>query len=417
VNPQEIVASGELAGDAAGGLATRIHDLHHGIAGRVFGSLGPSAEPIRVIHDGISKSVYAAVSAGTGALVRAGAMALSAATPPDAASVADSRVGRLAVGALNGAFGDLLERRRNALEVQMRFRHGDRDLVLERDALAAALPNAKPQVAIFLHGLCESDSAWKLRDSRHVPYGFRLETELGYTSLYLSYNSGRHISENGRDLADQLARLLAAWPVEIQELALVGHSMGGLVARSACHYGARSAWAAKVRHVFTLGAPHLGAPLEQLAHRASARLARLPETSGIARALNLRSSGIKDLRYGYLIDEDWFGEDQDVYLRRAAAEIPFLETANHYFVCATLAREHDARSARIIGDLLVLHASAWGQTRGQRLRFPVAHYRHIGGATHFDLLNHPVIYDQIRCWLCSRKQLPAPAAERAAQRP
>jgi pimeloyl-ACP methyl ester carboxylesterase len=409
VRSEEIVATGQLAGDAAGGLASRIHDLHEGVAARVFGSLGPSAEPVRVIHDGISKRVYAAVGAGTNALVRAGAMALSVATPPDAQSVLDSRAGRLTVGALNGAFGDLLGRRRNALELRMTFRHGDRDLALERDALAGALPNAKPRVAIFLHGLCESDAAWKLRDSRYVPYGFRLETELGYTSLYLNYNSGRHISENGRELAEQLTRLLDAWPVELGELVLIGHSMGGLIARSACHYGARSAWAGKVRHVFTLGAPHLGAPLEQLTNRATVALARLPETRGIAHALNLRSSGIKDLRYGFLIDEDWFEQDPDVYLRRTGAQIPFLDTANHYFVCATLARDHNARSARMIGDLLVLHASAWGQGRGERLRFPVDHYRHVGGATHFDLLNHPVIYDQISRWLCSRKQLPAPA--------
>jgi pimeloyl-ACP methyl ester carboxylesterase len=407
VRSEEIVAAGSLAGDAAGGLSSRIHDLHHGVAERVFSSIGPASEPIRVVHDGISKGVYAAVSAGTNALVRAGAVALSVATPPDAPSVADSRAGRLAVGALNGAFGDLLERRRNALEFRMTFRHGDRDLVLERDALAAALPQAKQRVAIFLHGLGESDAAWKLRDSRYVPYGFRLETELGYTSLYLNYNSGRHISENGREFAAHLVELLDAWPIEVEELALIGHSMGGLVARSACHYGARSEWATKVRHLFTLGAPHLGAPLEQLTNRASVALARLPETRGIAQALNLRSSGIKDLRYGYLLDEDWFGQDPDVYLRRTAAEIPFLETANHYFVCATLARNHDARGARVIGDLLVLHASAWGQSPGQRLRFPVDHYRHIGGATHFDLLNHPVIFDQIRRWLGSRKQLPA----------
>ncbi len=404
---EEIVATGELAGDAAGGLTSRIQDLHEGIANRVFGSLGPSADPARVVHEGIAGGVYAAVSLGASALVRAGAVALSVAAPPEAPSVTDSRAGRLAVGALNGAFGDLLARRRNALEVRMTFRHGDRDLGLDRDALAAALPNAKPRVAIFLHGLCESDAAWKLRDSRHVPYGFRLETELGYTSLYVNYNSGRHVSENGRELDEQLARLLDAWPVPIDELALVGHSMGGLVARSACYYGAGGAWVRNVRHVFTLGAPHLGAPLEQVAHRASVALSRLPETRGMAHALNLRSSGIKDLRYGYLVDEDWAGQDPDVYLRRTGAEIPFLETANHYFVCATLARDHDARSARIIGDLLVLHPSAWGHTRGQRLRFDVDHYRHIGGATHFDLLNHPVIYAQIRRWLGFRKQLPA----------
>ena len=181
---------------------------------------------------------------------------------------------------------------------------------------------------------------------------------------------------------------------------LIGHSMGGLVARSACHYGADSACVAKVRHVFTLGTPHRGAPLEQAANAASAALARLPETRPLASALNLRSSGIKDLRYGYLVDEYWLDQDSDAYLRNTSREIPFLPTARHYFVCATLTREPDAAVGRIIGDLLVLQPSAWAhEGRGKRLRFPIEHYYHVGGANHFDLLNHPAIYEQIRRWL------------------
>jgi hypothetical protein len=405
---EEIVAVGDLAGDAVGGAASRIHDMHAGIAERVFNSIGPGAEPARRLHDGIARGVYAAVRTATGALVRAGAAGVSIATEPDAPSIADSIKGRLAIGALNGAFGDTLARRSSALEVKMSLRHGSRDLDLSGKALATALPNAQPRVAIFVHGLCESDAAWKIRSSRYVPYGFRLETELGYTALYVNYNSGLHVSENGRELAQLLSALVADWPVPLAELALIGHSMGGLIARSACHYGARSEWASRVRHVFTLGAPHRGAPLEQATNRASAALARLPETRGLARALNLRSAGIKDLRYGYLIDEDWFGHDPDAYLRNTGREIPFLETANHYFVCATLTRDHNALGARMIGDLLVQHASAWGHGRGERTRFPVDHYRHVGGATHFDLLNHPAIYDQIRAWLQSRRALPAP---------
>ncbi len=137
-----------------------------------------------------------------------------------------------------------------------------------------AYPNAKPRVVVFVHGLCETDDAWKgipaRPTPRHVPYGHRMEIELGYTPVYLRYNTGRHISENGRDLALLLEDLVRAWPVPIHEITLVGHSMGGLVARSACHYGADSACVAKVRHVFTLGTPHRGAPLEQAANAASA---------------------------------------------------------------------------------------------------------------------------------------------------
>ena len=118
--------------------------------------------------------------------------------------------------------------------------------------------------------------------------------------------------------------------------------------------------------------------------------------------MKARSAGIKDLRYGYLVDEDWLGQDPDAFLRNSGREIPFLETANHYFVCATVAADADAALSRIVGDLLVLRSSAFSHgRRGERMRFAVDHYHHVGGATHFDLLNHPAIYEQIRTWLAT----------------
>jgi len=261
-----------------------------------------------------------------------------------------------------------------------------------------------------VHGLGETEEAWNLGGARHVPYAFRLQAELGYTPLHVRYNTGRHISENGRELGQLLDRLGAAWPMDVQDVVLIGHSMGGLVARSACHYSNGCEWCSKVRHVFTLGAPHRGAPLEQAASAASAALARLPETSGLAKALNARSAGIKDLRYGYLVDECWLDQDCDAFMRNTSREIPFLRTARHYFLCATLSHEPNAPMGRIIGDLLVLQPSAWGQEgRGKRLLFGIEHYHHLGGANHFHLLNHPAIYAQIRRCLGSQRALPAPA--------
>jgi hypothetical protein len=151
--------------------------------------------------------------------------------------------------------------------------------------------------------------------------------------------------------------------------------------------------------VFTLGTPHRGAPLEQAANVACSALSLLPETRGFATPLRNRSAGIKDLRYGYLLDEDWFGHDADAFLRNTGREIPFLDSANHYFVCATVTADPDARLGRIVGDLLVLRASAWAHGRGgERMHFGVDNYRHVGGITHFDLLNHPAVYEQIRRW-------------------
>ena len=407
---EEIAALGELAGEAAAGATRQIHEMHTGIAGRVWSRVGPVSLPVRVAHDRIAHGAYTAAGELTRSVVRAGAHAASRAQSSDAPSIERSPAGRLVVSALNGAFGDMLTRRHNALALRMAVRQRGRDLDLSRAELRAAYPNAKPRLAVFVHGLCETDDAWMLGAGRHVPYGHRMEIELGYTPVYLRYNSGRHISENGRELAALLERLVANWHEPVHEVVLIGHSVGGLVARSACHYGAGTTCVDKVRHVFTLGTPHRGAPLEQAANAASVALARLPETRPLARAMNLRSAGIKDLRYGYLTDECWMDQDCDAFLRNTSREIPFPPTTRHYFICATLTREADAPAGRIIGDLLVLQPSAWAhEGRGRRMRFPIEHYHHLGGANHFDLLNHPAIYAQMRRCLGSQRALPAGA--------
>jgi pimeloyl-ACP methyl ester carboxylesterase len=399
----ELNALGDLAGIAAASVADQARETHTGIAGRVFGRLGASAVPARAIHDRVAAAAYSGAAGLTGAIVRGGARAASMTRPDDAPSMQDSTSGRLVTGALNGAWGDALERRGSALTTRMTIRRRGRDLELPAD-----LRGAGPRLAIFVHGLCETDDAWRLGATRHAPYGDRLEAELGYTALYVRYNSGLHISDNGRRFAELLDGLVATWPVEVCEIVLIGHSMGGLVSRSACHYGPGEGWKASVRHVFTLGTPHRGAPLEQAANVACSALSLLPETRGFAAPLRNRSAGIKDLRYGYLLDDDWQGFDPDTFLRNTGRQIPFLETANHYFVCATLAADPDSRLARIVGDLLVLRASAWSHGgRGEQITFPVDQYRHVGGATHFDLLNHPAIYEQLVKWLTATAALPA----------
>jgi pimeloyl-ACP methyl ester carboxylesterase len=409
VQREELTAFGELAGNAAGGLASQVKQMHLGIAGRVWRWVGPAGIPVRLVHDRVAERGYEAATRLTRRLVSSGIGALGASQSRDAASIERTVGGRAVVGALNGMWGDTLARQNNRLALKMTLRAGGRDVPLTPGGLRRAYPHASPRLAVFVHGLCETDDAWMIGGASHVPYGYRLQAELGYTPLYLRYNTGLHVSDNGRQLARLLDQVTRAWPTEVHELALIGHSMGGLVGRSACHYSDGGEWCAKVRHVFTLGAPHLGAPLEQAANAASYVLGRLPETRALlASPLNLRSVGIKDLRYGYLVDECWLDQDCDAFLRNTSREIPFLRTAHHYFVCATLSRDPGTPSARIIGDLLVLQASAWAHQRGQRLRFPVEHYSHFGGLNHFELLNHPAIYRQIRRSMSPRLALPAP---------
>jgi hypothetical protein len=418
----ELRALGELAGAAAAGIAGQARELHESIAARVFGALGPSAAPVREVHDRVSAGAYAAASALTGAVVKGGAATAGlgwAGAFPDAPSLSDDLRGRLVVGALNGMWGDRLHQDGSALATAMAVRVRGTDVALDADSLRRAFPQATPRLAVFLHGLCETEDAWRLGAARHVPYARRLQAELGYTPILIRYNSGRHISHNGRALAALLDEVCAHWPLEVSEVALIGHSMGGLVARGACHYAGAGSWRERVRHVFMLGTPHKGAPLELGANAVCHAAARVPELTPFAAPIRVRSVGVKDLAYGYVVDADWEGHDLDAFWTNTGTDVPFLQTATHYFVSASLTREPDAPVGRLLGDLLVLRPSAWSQgARGERLRFPVEQYAHVGGATHFDLLNHPAVYAQIHRWLSAgTPQLPAPVAWAAAQRP
>jgi pimeloyl-ACP methyl ester carboxylesterase len=194
---------------------------------------------------------------------------------------------------------------------------------------------------------------------------------------------------------------VADWPVEVESLALVGHSMGGLVARSACHQGAErgDTWVRRVRHVISLGTPHMGAPLAQGVHWMSAALGAVPETRPFAGFLRRRSAGIRDLRQGSLVDADWRDCDPDALRAAACQEVPLLEGATHCFVAATVTRGGGDPLGRLLGDCLVLQPSASGRSRTRRIPFDEEHGAHVGGTHHLALLNHPRVYERMRAWL------------------
>jgi hypothetical protein len=177
--------------------------------------------------------------------------------------------------------------------------------------------------------------------------------------------------------------------------------MGGLVARSACHCAAEedAAWVEHVRHVVSLGTPHMGAPLEQAVHYASAGLHRLPETRPLATFLRRRSGGIRDLRQGSLVDEDWRERDPDALRVAACKEVPLLDGATHCFVSATVTRSARHPVGRLVGDILVLVPSASGRSRTRRIPFRDKDGMHLGSAHHFALLAHPAVEAKLHEWL------------------
>jgi pimeloyl-ACP methyl ester carboxylesterase len=400
----DIEAVGDLAGELLAAGGTLVRDMHEGIASRPFGVLGAAAAPVRIVHDGIARQLYGSLGGALRGASRGGARLIAAHAGTDAPALASGPRGSVALAALNGLYGNHLVARGNDLALGMDVRRDGAEVPVTPAALAAAFPGATSRIVVFVHGLCETDDAWRLVPLRgRVPrrtYGDRLRAELGFTPVYLRYNTGLRISENGQALARLLDDLTAAWPTAVDDVVLVGHSMGGLVSRSACHYGESEGrrWTGAVRHVFCLGTPHLGADLEKGANVLGWALGRLPETRALATVLNARSAGIKDLRFGSCLDEDWSDCDPDEFLRDRCQETPFLPHAGYYFVGATL---NPGPLGSLLGDLFVRmpSASGRGNGKGRSIPFEVDNGHELAGLTHFDLLNHPAVYEQLRTWL------------------
>ncbi|PXX70997.1 PGAP1-like protein [Nocardia tenerifensis] len=407
----EVRALARLAGDELGGAVNGIASVHRAIAGRVFAAVrlgvGPAAAPVEAVHDVITDGVYRIVS---GTAVAAGRLAERTVDLPGAQPPSRTVFGAGFLGALQGLIGDDLEDSRPVLAGPMTFRVGGNPVAPERIGDAVARPSRR--LVVFLHGLVETEHAWGL--GGRTTYAEGIEQDLGYSTVQVRYNSGLHISENARQLSALLERLVRHWPVEVEQLSLVGHSMGGLIARGACFEASESGavWVGKVRHLVCLGSPHLGAPLEQLVHYASAALVRVPETRPFGRLLRRRSAGIRDLRQGSLVDEDWRDADTDALTRRAIREIPLLEGAAHYFVTACVTRSPSHPLGRIIGDGLVLTPSASGRNRARRIGFEDSNGLHVPAANHFTLLNHYAVYERLCQWLSTS---PEAAIEQVAE--
>jgi pimeloyl-ACP methyl ester carboxylesterase len=395
----EVRSLARLAFAELSGAANGLYGFHRAIAARAFAASGPGAAPARMVHDAISERAYAAVGGGFRLVGLAVDAALGRRRVADGRALSSSPRGALAVGALTGLIGDRLEQERSDLHQPMAPRRGGRAVELDAASLRTAYPDATGRVVVFLHGLMESEFSWRVGGDQ--TYGTRLRDELGFTPVELRYNTGRHISENGRDLADLLERLVAHWPVEVERIALVGHSMGGLVARSACHQAVErgGVWPSRVRHVVSLGSPHMGAPLAQGVHWASAALHALPETRPLAGFLRRRSAGIRDLRQGSLVDADWRDCDPDALRAEACQEVPLLEGATHCFVAATVFGDPRHPLSRLVGDYLVLEGSASGRSRSRRIPFDAEYGLVLGGTHHIALLNHPEVYARLRDWL------------------
>lgn len=349
-------------------------DRIHGVLDRPFGL--PSTLPGHG-HRLIARSVYA----GIGLSFKGASAGLGAAARTDLGPAFETGArSRFATSVANGLIGDRLERERPRMAITMAPRVEGRDVALTSEGLAAAYPTATGRVALFLHGLCESEANWSRgRTRRGTTYADEL-ADLGWTPVLLRANSGLSVRTNGAALAALLERLVEHWPPGVEEIALVGHSMGGLVIRAATAVGGDWTWRERVTSVITLGTPHLGAPLARGVKQGSGLLGRLPEVAGFGRILDHRSVGVDDLIEG--LDEDF-------------APLPH---AHYRLVSATLAASPRHPASAFFGDLLVRQDSAYGRDRRGRNLFPDGEVLHLRGH-HFDLLNDDRVAIALARWL------------------
>ena len=410
----------DLVLDAVETITNLVEETHTETVKQVAAPLRaiePAApDAIMAIHGltaGVTYKTIRAVNHGVRVLSDLGADRLEATGAPAPRERSDEE-GTLgwyvdqAEGALNGAIGDFLSRRGNGLDVGMTLRHQGLPLEPTREALQEALPEATGRVCVLVHGLSATEWSWSVASEHFhgepgVNIGTQLARDAGYTPLFVRYNSGRHVSTNGALLSALLTELVAAWPHPIETLALVGHSMGGLVSRSAAHRAEAEGapWLKHLDHVVCVGSPHLGAPLEKAANALGAALSFFnhPGTQVPAKVLKARSEGIKDLRYGYIHDAEWQGQDPDALWGNNAQGVAPIAGVTFVAIAGTLTQDPEHPVGALLGDLMVrvtsaTHYNGVGDDGVEHIPFRAE--RVFPGTDHLRLANHPEVYAVVR---------------------
>ena len=393
-----------MAVDAVSGVVGLIEAVHVTIAKKTATLAGPL---VGGVIEATTSAVYKGIHQATRAIGAGLDRALNA-LEPELRKLESSPLREAVVAAVNGVLGDHLAESGNSLAISMQLRRDGRPLLLTREGIDAAVAAPRSKILVLVHGLCMNDLRWLRNGHDH---GAALERDLGFTALYLRYNSGLHVSTNGRELTRLLDELVAAWPVPVSDIVIIAHSMGGLIARSACHCAsaASSAWLGRLHGIVFLGTPHGGVPLERVGHWLNLLWDKTVFTAPFARLGKVRSAGITDLRHGYVLDEDWQGRDrfaEDAGSRRPLALPQGVEC---YAIAATLARTEAPLREQWIGDGLVPVPSALGRDRDSELdlALPPAHQWTAYGASHLDLLSRGDIYERILGWLA--QGAPAPS--------
>lgn len=395
IHPSDLRGLSRLTIDATAGVTHLVEAVHRTVS-RAPGVLGA---PVPGRAPGIAGLVYRSIR-GVTSLVGGTLDAVLAPLVPLLGERESSPEREAWLAVLNGVVGDHLDETGNPLAIPMRWRHAGQPL--EPQAPPATFPRATGKLLVLVHGLCMNDLQW-------ARAGAKVGRDLGYTPVYLHYNSGRHISTNGRELAARMQELIDGWPVPVDEISILAHSMGGLVTRSACHYAETtgSGWLRRLRRIVFLATPHHGAPLERGGHWVNRLFDVSPYSAPFARLGHIRSAGITDLRHGNLLDEDWQGRDRfesGADPRRRVVPLP--AGVRCYALAVTTGKRPGDLGDRLLGDGLVPVRSALGRHDDPALHlpFPPAQQWVGYGIKHLELLRSPAVHQRVRRWLAPRAE-------------
>ncbi len=397
----DLRAIAQLATQATAGV-TRIAEGVHQSVWRTLGApSGKTPDQTR----GLTGLIYQSVQ-GVTQLVGKGLDKVLAKLEPLLASAdesqPDSPEREAVLAALNGVMGDRLQASHNPLATPMTLRYQGAALNVQQ--VLPALPQASGKVLLLIHGLCMNDLQWQSApQGPGLDQGATLAAALGYTPVYLRYNSGLHTSQNGHQLAALLEQLCTHWPTPIKELTVVAHSMGGLLIRSAFYYAQQEGlhWPALLKNIIFLGTPHHGAPLERAGNWVDVLLGSTPFSAPFAKLGQLRSAGVTDLRYGHVLDVDWQGHDRFRRKPDSRQVVPLPEGVACFAVAATTAAQRSALADRLVGDGLVPLPSALGEHDDAKrtLAFPKTSQFIAYRTSHMALLNSPAVTKQMVTWL------------------
>ncbi len=396
-----------LAVQATLGVTNLVEAMHHTIL-RLPAPVGSgTSQPTLPVHGVVNATlrttsgwVYSAIRGVTN-LVGGGFDVALRQLQPELDNIPSSAERAAIISILNGVLGDHMTEHDNSLTIAMGWRHAGMPLQLSPQALAHTLPHTSGKVLVLLHGHCMNELQWTRNGHNH---GQVLAAATGCTPVALRYNTGLHISTNGRALADQLEQLVSAWPVPITEVTIVGYSMGGLLARSAFHYGQQAGhhWMTQVGRLLFVGTPHHGSMVERAGNMLDVALELSPYSRALARLGKIRSAGTTDLRFGNLIDEDWNGRDRFAPGADPRHPVPLPAHVQCYAIAAMLAKAHGALPDQWVGDGLVPVNSALGKHPDERraLNFAPTHQKVVTETSHLGLLDSPQVCAQLQEWMC-----------------